>query len=142
MTAAAAGSNVVGIQQRQGTVTNAVRTLSQEVSKTTLDDWHDSAAEYVRQQVFDKKQFVDDGDLIMGHQIQMLVCANLHIRGVERAKQYWDEKGGKETVRNTFRRKRQAAQQAMKLAFRGTYQSPKVCIVYLAVFNGCIAHPM
>ena len=28
--------------------------------------------------------------------------------------------GGKETVRNTFRRKRQAAQNAMKIAFRGT----------------------
>jgi hypothetical protein len=32
---------------------------------------------------------------------------------------FWEEKGGKESVRNTFRRKRQAAQNAMKLAFRG-----------------------
>jgi hypothetical protein len=83
--------------------------LPQEVCKQTLDYWKDSAAEYVRAELFDKKQFV----------IQKLVCTYINICGGERARVFWEEKGGKESVRNTFRRKRQAAQNAMKLAFRG-----------------------
>ena len=57
----------------------------------------------------------------MGCAIQRLVYAHIHVSGGERARIYWEEKGGKETVRNTFRRKRQAAQNAMKLAFRGKF---------------------
>ena len=69
-----------------------------------------------------KKQFVDDEELVMGCAIQRLVCAHIDVSGGERARIYWEEKGGKETVRNTFRRKRQAAQYVMKLAFRRKYQ--------------------
>ena len=96
-----------------------LRTLPQEVVKQTVADWKDSAAEYVRLVIFDKKQFVSDEELAMHGDIQKLVCAKIHICGEERARIFWEEKGGKETVRNTFRRKRQAAQNAMKLAFRG-----------------------
>jgi hypothetical protein len=96
-----------------------LRTLPEEVCKQTLDDWKHSAAEYVCAELFDKKQFVDDQELIMGGPIQKLVCAHINICGEERARKWWNEKGGKETVRNTFRKKRQAAQHAMKLAFRG-----------------------
>ena len=93
--------------------------LPVQVNKHTLADWKDSAASYVRQQLFDKKQFVTDKELMFGGTIQVLVCTDINISDEKRAKLFWDERGGKETVRNTFRRKRQAAQNAMKLAFRG-----------------------
>ena len=89
----AAGSTAQGIQQ-PFTVTNAVVTLPEEVSKITLADWHDSAAEYIRSELFNKKQFADDEELMMGGRIQELVCVNIHICGLERARLYWDEKGG------------------------------------------------
>jgi hypothetical protein len=97
------------------------RMLPQEVSKHTLADWKDSAAQYVRQQLFDKKQFVTDDELVFGSTIQKLVCADLHISGDNRANIFWQNRGGKDTVRNTFRRKRQAAQNSMKIAFRGKW---------------------
>ncbi len=93
--------------------------LPQEVCKQTLDDWKDSAAAHVRAELFDKKQFITDEEIGIGGSIQKLVCAYINISGAERASSFWEDKGGKETVWNTFRRKRQAAQNAMKLAFRG-----------------------
>jgi hypothetical protein len=102
-----------------------LRILPQDISKQTLDDWKDSAAEYVRTELFAKKQFVRDEQLVAGGAIQVLVCNYIKICGKERARIFWDEKGGKETVRNTFRRKRQAAQNSMKLAFRGKCGSAK-----------------
>jgi serine/threonine-protein kinase RIO1 len=122
---AAADSEVGGqaIQDRNASTTSTtsadMQRLPQEVCKQTLDDWKDSAAEYVRADLFDKKQFVTDEELVMGGSIQKLVCTYINICGGERARVFWEEKGGKESVRNTFRRKRQAAQNAMKLAFRG-----------------------
>ena len=98
-----------------------LRTLPQEVSKQTADDWKDSAAEYVRSDLFSHKQFVFDEDLVLNGRIQKLVCNGINIAGVDRARLFWEEKGGKVIVRNTFRRKRQAAQNAMKLAFRGKF---------------------
>jgi serine/threonine-protein kinase RIO1 len=93
--------------------------LPEQVNKHTLADWKDSAATFVRQQLFDKKQFVTDKELMFGGTIQELVCTDINISDGKRAQIFWDERGGKETVRNTFRTKRQAAQNAMKLAFRG-----------------------
>ena len=104
------------VQEPSGT---ALQMLTEKVCQQTLEDWRFSAAEYVRKLLFDKKQFVSDADLAMGGDIQKLVCAYIHISGGERAREFWEEKGGRETVRNTFRRKRQAAQNAMKIAFRG-----------------------
>ena len=95
------------------------RRLPEQINKHTLADWKDSAASYGRQQLFDKKQFVEDKELMFGGTIQELVCTDINISDGKRAQIFWDERGGKETVRNTFRRKRQAAQNAMKLAFRG-----------------------
>ena len=86
-------------------------------NRHTISDWHDSAAIYIRQDIFDKKQFATDEDLRFGGTIQKLVsvCGDLQ------ARVFWDDEGGKITVRNTFCRKRQAAQNAMKIAFRGKY---------------------
>ena len=98
-----------------------LRTLPQDISKQTMDDWKDSAAEYVRSDLFSHKQFVFDEDLVLNGRIQKLVCNGINIAGVDRARLFWEEKGGKVIVRNTFRRKRQAAQNAMKLAFRGKF---------------------
>jgi hypothetical protein len=115
---------------RVGMETTGLQTLAVEVSKETIDDWKDSAAEYVRSQLFDKKQFVTDGELMMGGNIQMLVCQHINISRNERARKFWEECGGKETVRKTFRRKRQTAQNAMKIAFKGmTYNSDYLQVV-------------
>jgi hypothetical protein len=89
-----------------------VRALPQGLCKQTL-------ADYIRTKLFDKKQFVSDEDLVMGGHIQKLVSYELHISGLERQRLFWEEKGGMTTVRNTVCKKRQAAQNAMKLAFRG-----------------------
>jgi hypothetical protein len=54
--------------------------LPQEVYKQTLDDWKDSAAEYdVQAELFDKKQFVTDEELVMGGSNQKLACAYINI---------------------------------------------------------------
>ena len=107
--------------------------LPEQVNKHTLADWKDSAAAYVRQQMFDKKQFVTDKELMFGGAVQILVCSDINMSDGKRAQIFWDEKGGKETVRNTFRRKRQAAQNAMKLAFRGengdNWKCAKHCLI-------------
>jgi hypothetical protein len=52
--------------------------------KQTLADWKDATADYVPTNLFNKKQFVSDEDLVMGGHIQKLVSFELHIRGVER----------------------------------------------------------
>ena len=113
-----------------------LQTLPEEVSKDTLTDWNDSAAEYVQSGLFEQKQFMDDEELVMGSTIQQLVCTHIHISGIDRARMYWDEKGGKEMVRNTFRRKRQTASNAMKLAFRGKWIYTRLCIVGL--YSRCL----
>jgi hypothetical protein len=70
--------------------------------------------------LFDNKQFlVTYEELVMGGSIQKLVGAYITICGGEMARVFWEEKEGKESLRITFCRKRQAAQNAMKLAFRG-----------------------
>ena len=111
------------IHDEQADVTHGdgglVRTLPQGLCKQTLAEWKDATADYVRTKLFDKQQFVSDEDLVMGGHIQKLVSFELHISGIERQRLFWEEKGGMSMVRNTVRRKRQAAQNAMKLAFRG-----------------------
>jgi len=98
-----------------------VRALPQGLCKQTLADWKDATADYVRTKMFDKKQFVADEDLVMGGHIQKLVAYELHISGEERQRLFWEEQGGMTTVRNTVRKKRQSAQNAMKLAFQGKW---------------------
>jgi hypothetical protein len=117
MTAVRMGSAAVG------QVEAGAHMLPEEVNKSTLADWKESAASYVRQQLFDKKQFVTDNELAFGGTIQVLACSDINTSNGKRAQIFWDEKGGKETVRNTFRRKRQAAQNAMKIAFRGEWEA-------------------
>ena len=111
------------IHDGQAGVTNGdggqVVVLPQALCKQTLAEWKDATAEYVRTKLFDKQQFVSDEDLVMGGHIQKLVSFELHISGVERQRLFWEEQGGMTTVRNTVRKKRQAAQNAMKLGFRG-----------------------
>ena len=46
--------------------TPPLQIMTQEVSKETIADWKDSAAEYVRSEMFDKKQFVTDQELVVG----------------------------------------------------------------------------
>ena len=69
--------------------------------------------------MFDRKQFVSDADLEMGGHIQKLVAMELHMSGAERQRLFWEDHGGRTTVRNTVRKKRQASQNSMKIAFRG-----------------------
>jgi hypothetical protein len=115
------------IQERNVIATNSaeMQILPAEVCKQRFNDWRDSAAKYVRAELFDKKQFITDEETGMGGSIQKFVCAYMNISGSEKAISFWEERGGEETVRKTFRRKRQAAQNAMKLAFSGKYQLRK-----------------
>jgi hypothetical protein len=57
-----------GTARRNDSTTNSdeMQILPAEVCKQTLDDWRDSAAEYVRAQLFDKKQFITDEEIGMG----------------------------------------------------------------------------
>jgi hypothetical protein len=55
--------------------------LPAEACKQTLNDWRDSAAEYIRAELFDKKQFITDEEIGMGGSIQKLVCAYINISG-------------------------------------------------------------
>ena len=104
--------------------------LPQGLCKETVAEWNDTASDYVRTKMFDRKQFVTDADLAMGGHIQKLVALELHISGAERQRQFWEDHGGRTTVRNTVRKKRQAAQNSMKLAFKGKLArccAPRVC---------------
>lgn len=100
-------------------VDREVQQLPQKLCNETVAEWNDAAGDYVRTKMFDRKQFVTDADLTMGGHIQKLVALELHISGAERQRQFWEDHGGRATIRNTVRKKRQAAQNSMKLAFRG-----------------------
>jgi hypothetical protein len=94
--------------------------LEVSLTKSTLEEWKETAAECVRNDLFNKKQFlVNDKELDMGGTIQKLIANKLNITNEKRMSIFWNKGGGRETVRNTFRKKRQSAQNAMKLAFRG-----------------------
>jgi hypothetical protein len=112
-------STLVKQRMTETTAPQQVQALPQELCKETVAEWNDTAGDYVRAKMFDRKQFVTDADLEMGGHIQKLVTLELHISGAERQRLFWEEHGGKATVRNTVRKKRQAAQNSMKLAFRG-----------------------
>ena len=62
-----------------GAATPPVQALPQELCKETVDEWNDTAGDYVRAKMFDRKQFVTDADLEMGGHIQKLVAFELHI---------------------------------------------------------------
>jgi hypothetical protein len=94
--------------------------LPEELCKhSTSDDWKDSAVLYVHQKLFDKKQLVTNDELVMGGNIQKLVCEYINLSGEDRARLSWEERGGLETIHNTFHRKWQAAQNAMRIVLRG-----------------------
>ena len=61
------------VLQERNNSTNEMQRLPEEVCKQTLDDWRDSAAEYVRAELFDKKQFITDEEIGIGGCIQKLV---------------------------------------------------------------------
>ena len=99
-----------------------VRELPVQMDPNTIEDWNQGAADCVRASIFAKQQFlVSDRCLDMGGIIQKHVANYIHVSSVERLQIFWDKHGGTETVRNTFRRKRQAAQNAMKIAFKGKW---------------------
>ena len=41
----------------------SVQPLPQELCKETVAEWNDTAGDYVRAKMFDRKQFVTDADL-------------------------------------------------------------------------------
>ena len=84
---------------------NTVPTLPQEVCKETVAEWNDAARDYICGKMFDRKQFVTDANVEMGGHIQKLVALELHINGPKRQRQFWDEHGGRITIRNTVRKK-------------------------------------
>jgi hypothetical protein len=96
--------------------------LEPEVSPTpsTTEEWKATAGECVRNDLFSKKQFlVNDAELCMGGTVQKTVARKSNMTNEKRIVIFWNKGGGRETVRNTFRKKRQSAQNGMKLAFKG-----------------------
>jgi hypothetical protein len=90
------------------------------LTPSTTEEWKETAAECVRNDLFSKKQFlVNDAELHMGGTVQKTVAKKLNITNEKRIVIFWHGGGGRETVRNTFRKKRQSAQNGMKLAFKG-----------------------
>jgi hypothetical protein len=61
-----------------------VPALQEGICKQTIKEWNDATGDYVRDKMFDRKQFVSDADLVMGGHIQELVTLELNIQGVER----------------------------------------------------------
>jgi hypothetical protein len=55
------------------------RVLVEGVDKHILADWKDSAALFVRQELFNKKQFVSDEELVYGGKLQKYVCERTSI---------------------------------------------------------------
>jgi hypothetical protein len=101
--------------------------LEVSLTPSTVEEWKETAAECVRNELFCKKQFlVNDGELDMGGTIQKIVAKYLNITNMERMYIFWEKEGGRETVRNTFRKKRQSAQNGMKLAFKGRKSEKKI----------------
>jgi hypothetical protein len=100
--------------------TTSLPELEVRLAPSTIEEWKENAAECVRNDLFSKKQFlVNDGELDMGGTIQKIVAKKLNITNEKRMILFWNEGGGRETVRNTFRKKRQLAQNGMKSAFKG-----------------------
>ena len=99
---------------------NSLGLLEVSLTKSTLEEWKVTAAECARNDLFNKKQFlVNDKELDMGGTAQKLIANKLNTTNEKRMIIFWNEGGGRETARSASRKKRQAAQNAMKLAFRG-----------------------
>jgi hypothetical protein len=114
-------------EENEGQVTDAVRNeavrqLEETMSESTVSAWKETAAECIRTRVFARKQFLlDDKDLDLGGTIEKMVAEHLQITSITRRRMFWEQRGGREKVRSTFRRKRQTAQQGMKMAFKGKW---------------------
>jgi hypothetical protein len=107
-------------QEERSDVAGLAPELETSLTPSTTEEWKETAAECVRNDLFSKKQFlVNDAELDMGGTIQKIVARKLNMTNEKRMVIFWNEGGGRETVRNTFRKKRQSAQNGMKLAFKG-----------------------
>jgi hypothetical protein len=101
-------------------VAGLVPELETSPTLSTTEEWKETAAECVRNDLFSKKQFlINDAELDIGGTAQKTVARKLNITNEKRMVIFWNEGGGRETARNTFRKKRQSAQNGMKLAFKG-----------------------
>ena len=83
-----------------------------------IDELKAEAKLYVRNQIFPKKQFTMDDELKMGSKMQKLICRHLKIDSQQLMEAFWVDWGGKETIRDAIRRKRQVVMTAVKLSFR------------------------
>jgi hypothetical protein len=107
-------------QEERSDVAGLVPELETSLTPSTTEEWKETAAECVRNDLFSKKQFlVNDAEPDMGGTIQKIVARKLNITNEKRMVIFWNEGGGRETARNMFRKKRQSAQNGMKLAFKG-----------------------
>jgi hypothetical protein len=107
-------------QEEHSDVAGLVPELEASLSRSTTEEWKETAAESVRNDLFSKKQFLaNNGQLDMGGTVEKIVARKLNTTKEKRMVIFWNQGGGRETVRNTFRKKRQSAQNGVKLAFKG-----------------------
>jgi hypothetical protein len=113
------------VDEQEGSGDTDVPELVVGLTEKQIAEWKECEADHVRNKLFSKKQFlVRDAELDMGGIIQKIIAKELNLVDDDaRMKSFWNKCGGRETVRNTFRKKRQAAQNGMKLAFKGKTMS-------------------
>jgi hypothetical protein len=105
-----AGTNVMAGDD----TTVHLQVLPQVMDKGKVEDWKEEAAGCVRENIFPKQQFlVSDAHLDMGGYIQRHVTKFIYVSSWSTSRLFWEEHGRREMVRNTFRRKWQAAQNKM-----------------------------
>ena len=95
-----------GAKEGGGKETNLLPELEVSLTQGTIEEWKETAVECVRNEMFNKKQFlVNDRELDMGGTIQKLIARKLNITNHKRMSIFWEEGGGRGTVRNSFRKK-------------------------------------
>ena len=98
---------------------NALIAATDTVQQVRREELNGDVETYTRTTLWTVKQFVNEDEIAFGSTIQQCACKHIHLTDEDEAKKYWDE-GGRECVRTTMRRKRQAACNGMKQGFEGT----------------------
>jgi hypothetical protein len=85
----------MAVNDHSDTAVEGRHTMEEEPGKHLLADWKNSAALFVRQELFNKKQFVSDEELVHGGMLQTMVCNHTNASGATRSRMFWDDLGGK-----------------------------------------------
>ena len=74
-----------------------------------LEEWKEVVANYVRCNIFPRKQWVKDEEIKWGSDLQKIICKKTLKRFPTKWEKCWVEQGGMEVVRMTIGRRRQSS---------------------------------